>query len=132
MLVEVESGFLPVKIGFGVFLRVALHLQSFAVRKRNIYQEGKRNTYSQTARDRYGCPRAKSKVMEGRPGRHYSVSASCISIAVAAAAAAANNDDDVVVDVVVEAEWMSFGRLRPSWEEKAAALRVLLMTKQSN
>lgn len=30
MLVEVESGFLPVKIGFGVFLRVALHLQSFA------------------------------------------------------------------------------------------------------
>ncbi|EFE42806.1 hypothetical protein TRV_02439, partial [Trichophyton verrucosum HKI 0517] len=52
--------------------------------------------------------------------------------AVAAAAAAANDDDDDDDDVVVEAEWMSFGHLRPSWEEKAAALRVLLMTKQSN
>ena len=52
----------------------------------------------------------------------------------AAAAAAAADDDDVVVVVfvVVEAEWMSFGCLRPSWEEKAAALRVLLMTKQNS
>lgn len=39
MLVEVESGFRPVKIGFGVFLRVALHLQSLASRRKKEFNK---------------------------------------------------------------------------------------------